>query len=133
MSHSSPAISANLYRPPRLPRVIRRQLPMLRIAAVIGGVGILALTVTWRSITHERLSLDVGTNQSRIELLTKEVQTLSGQVESATSYPRIAKWAKDQRGWRALPGRVETIILRESELPPAARRQTPAKERTKRD
>lgn len=123
MTHSSHAFPASLYRPPRLPRVIRRQLPMLRIAAAISVLGLLALAVTWRTITHERLCLDVGANQTQIEKLTKEVQHLSGQIESATAYPRIAKWAKENRGWRALPGRTNSITLKASQLVPAARAQ----------
>jgi hypothetical protein len=110
-----------VYRPQKLPRVIRRQLPVVRLLGGIVLLGILAGLVSWRNLAHERLTLDVGTQRDQIETLNKELEHLQGQIETETSYPRIVKWARDHRGWRALPNHTTVVTIPQSALTPAAR------------
>jgi cell division protein FtsB len=123
MAYASEPLPSSLYRPKKLPRVIRRQLPVVLLCAGITLVGLLAWAVTWKNLTNERLNLDVGQQQLQIETLRKEIQHLEGQVDTETSYPRIAKWARDKRGWRPLPDHSGVVRLSQSELTPAARDQ----------
>jgi hypothetical protein len=123
VAYASPPLPSSLYRPRKLPRSIRRQLPAVRIYVGIFVVGLLAVGVTWRKLANDRLTLDVGQQRSQIETLEKEIQQLTGQVEAESSYPRIARWARDQRGWWALPGHSDVVTLDAPTLPPAARRE----------
>jgi hypothetical protein len=116
-------LQESVYRPPKLPRVIRRQLPVVWLLGGIVLIGILGALVTWRNLSHERLVLDIGTQRDQIETLNKEIQHLQGQIETETSYPRIVKWARDHRGWRTLPNHSSTVVIPESELSPAAREE----------
>jgi hypothetical protein len=112
-----------VYRPQKLPRVIRRQLPVVRLLAGIVLVGLIAGLTTWRNLAHERLTLDIGTQRDQIATLDKEIQHLQGQIETETSFPRVAKWARDHRGWRALPNHSSVFSISESDLTPAAREE----------
>jgi hypothetical protein len=95
----------------------------VRICAVIVLAGLLATGITWRKLANDRLVLDVGTQRSQIETLQKEIRQLSGQVEAESAYPRVAKWAREQRGWLALPGHSARLILDLETLTPGGRRE----------
>ena len=122
MAYTAP-VPSSLYRPKKLPRVIRRQLPVVRLVALIVLAGALAVAVTWRNLTNERLTLDVGLQRSRIETLQKETQQIEGQIKFEASYGRFAKWAFEKNGWRAATDRVATVSIPESALSPAAREE----------
>jgi hypothetical protein len=98
-------------------------MPVLRLCAGIVLAGLLAVGVTWRKLANDRLSLDVGQQRSQIETMEKEIQQLSGQIDAESSYPRIARWAREQRGWWALPGHTETLALDATTLSPTALRE----------
>ena len=119
-------VSTPLYRPKKLPRVIRRQLPVFGICGVIVLVGAVALAVTWRNLTHERLVIEVGLQQSRMESLKKEVEHLKGQVEIETSYTRISKWARQEHGWTRTAVERERIVVPDSLLTRTARAEAEA-------
>jgi hypothetical protein len=123
MAYTSPSLPESLYRPRKLPRVIRRQLPTVRLCAAILLAGLLAVAVVWRNLGHERLVLDIGLQRSQMETLRKEIQQLGGQIETEASYPRLSKWARDQRGWRPLSDHQKTLTLNASDLTPTARDQ----------
>jgi len=101
--------------------VIRRQLPVFRLCAIVVTGGLVAVGITWRNLIHERLTLDVGLQRSRIEALRKEVQHFDGQIEVQLSYSRLAKWALETNGWRALPDHTTSVRISEKEMTPAAR------------
>jgi len=122
MAYTAP-VPSSLYRPKKLPRVIRRQLPVLRLLAVIVLAGALALAITWRNLANERSTLDVGLQRSRMEALQKEIQQLEGQIKFESSYGHIAKWALEKKGWRAGTERVATVTIPGSALSPAARKE----------
>lgn len=122
MAYPAP-VPSSIYRPKKLPRVIRRQLPVVRLMAVIVLAGVLALAITWRNLVNERLTLDVGLQRSRTEVLQKEIQQLEGQIKVESAYGRIAKWALEKRGWRAATERVATVTISESALSPAAKEE----------
>jgi hypothetical protein len=122
MAYTAP-VPSSVYRPKKLPRVIRRQLPVVRLVAVIVLAGALALAITWRNLANERLTLDVGVQRSRIEVLQKEIQQLAGQIKFESSYGRIAKWALENKGWRAATERAGTVTIPESSLSPSAKKE----------
>jgi hypothetical protein len=121
MAYASEPLPSSLYRPKKLPRSIRRQLPVVRLCGAIALLGLIAGGVTWKNLAHERLTLDVGQQRMQMETLNKEIQHLEGQIETDASYPRIAKWAREKHGWRPLPDHSATIHLSEAELTVAAR------------
>ena len=123
MAYAPQTLPSSLYRPRKIPRVLRRQLPVVRILAVILLVGLLAVAITWRNLTHERLSLDVGRQRVQIETLNKEIEQLNGQIETESSYGKISKWVRDHHGRWVRTDKVGTIALSESALSPAAREE----------
>lgn len=122
MAYTAP-VPSSIYRPKKLPRVIRRQLPVLRLIAFIVLAGFIAVAVTWRNLVNERLRLDVGYQQSKIETLKKELQQLDGQIKVEASYSKLAKWAFEKHGWRANKEHVSSLILQDSALSDAAKRE----------
>ena len=122
MAYPAP-IPSSIYRPKKLPRVIRRQLPVLRLVTFIMLAGTLAVAITWRNLANERLILDVGLQRAQIESLNKEIQQLEGQIKFETSYGRIAKWALEKKGWRANQDRVRPLILSENALSAEAKEE----------
>ena len=123
MTHPLPAVSPPIYRPKKLPRVLRRQLPVLRLCTGIVVLGVVFVGMTWRNLRHERLSLNVGAQRTKIEALSKEIQHLQGLIETEASFPRISQWARDQRGWRPLPNSVRELRISEDRLSPAAKQE----------
>jgi len=123
VAHPYPSVGSPVYRPKKLPRVLRRQLPVLRLCAGIVILGLAVISVTWRNLTHERLSLDVGVQRTHIEVLNKEIQHFEGLIETEASFPKISQWAKEQHGWRPLPNSVRDLRIPENRLTPAAKQE----------
>ncbi len=103
--------------------MLRRQLPVLRLCTGILVLGLIVTAVTWRNLSHERLSLDVGVQRTQIDGLNKEIQHFEGLIQSEASFPRISQMAKDQYGWRPLPNSVRELRIPENSLTPAAKRE----------
>jgi hypothetical protein len=120
MAHPATTMNAPVYRPKKLPRVLRRQLPVLRLCAGIVMLGVIVVGVTWRNVAHERLSLDVGVQRTQIDGLNKEIQHLQGQIDTEGSFPKISQWAREQHGWKPLPNATRDLKIPESDLTPAA-------------
>lgn len=123
MAYTSYQHSAPFYRPKKLPRVLRRQAPVLLLCGVVIVIGLIAIAVTWRNLSFERLTWDIGHNRASIESLNKEIQHLSSQIEVETSYARISRWAQKNRGWKAIPDQNRTFAIHESSLNPTARQE----------
>jgi cell division protein FtsL len=121
MAYAPQTLPSSLYRPRKIPRVLRRQLPVVRILGIILFVGLLAIAITWRNLNHERLSLDVGRQRVQIETLNKEIKQLDGQIETESSYARVSKWVLAHHGRWMRTDHVGTITLSESALSPIAR------------
>jgi hypothetical protein len=113
----------SVYRPKKLPRVIRRQLPGMRVVALIVLAGLVGGAVTLKNLINERLRLDVGFQQSQIESLDKEIQQLEGQIKVEASYGKLAKWAYEKHGWRANEERVAPLAIAESSLTRTAQKE----------
>jgi hypothetical protein len=122
MAYPAP-VPSSIYRPKKLPRVIRRQLPVVRLVAFIVLGGALAVAITWRNLANERLTLDVGLQRAQIETLNKEIQQLEGQIKFEASYNRIAKWALEKKGWRANENCVRPLVLSEDALTAKAKEE----------
>ncbi len=123
MAHPASPLSTPVYRPKKLPRVLRQQLPVLRLCAGIVLLGIIVVGVTWRNVANERLSLDVGMQRTQIEGLNKEIQHLAGLIDTEASFPKISQWARDQHGWRPLPNSVRELKVADAALTTSARRE----------
>ena len=116
MAHSTP--SGSLYRPKKLPRVIRRQYTVIRLAFFVAFLGVAGFALAWRNILHERIVLDIARQRAAIDLLNQECAQLQGTVEAASAYPRIAAWAETQYGWKPIQGRVHEIEIPSEDITP---------------
>jgi sensor domain CHASE-containing protein len=123
VAHPISSISSPVYRPKKLPRVLRRQLPVMRLCAGIVVLGVIVVGVTWRNVQHERLSLDVGIQRTQIETLNKEIQHLGGLIETEASFPKVSQWAREKYGWRPLSNSTQELLVSEEKLTPGARRE----------
>ncbi|MBU0509215.1 hypothetical protein KKH27_10305 [bacterium] len=123
MAHSIATHDSQFYRPRRLPRVLRRQAPVLRLCAVILLFGLLAAAVAWRNLVHDRLVWEVGRNRATIANLNTEILHLSSQIEVESSYARVTRWAEDTRKWKMIAGQSERFVIPATALNDAARRQ----------
>jgi hypothetical protein len=90
---------------------------------VIAGIGLLAVAITWRNLSHERLALDTGHQRIEIQQLNKEIQQLAAQVQTEASYAKISKWVRERHGRWSHTDRVNTVTIAESELTPKAREE----------
>jgi hypothetical protein len=126
MAYPATTMSSPYYRPRKLPRVIKRQLPVLLLVGVVLVGGLVAIAVVWRNLHYERLVLDQGLHQAQIETLQKEIQQFTAQVEQATPYPRLSEFAR-ARGWLALSGHAADIRLPWETLTPAAKQEALAR------
>jgi cell division protein FtsB len=120
VAHITQAINTSVYRPKKLPRVIKRQWPVLRLTVVISVVGLVAAAVTWRQVSFERSELEVALQRTTIESLSKELVHLKGQVEIESSYPKIAEWARQKHGWKPIQDRVRPVSIPQNQLTPSA-------------
>lgn len=116
MAHSSLSIPGSLYRPKKLPRVIRRQTTVIRLTGVVLLIGLAGFAVAWKNILHERLTLDIARQRAEITLLQQEIAQLEGTLEAAASYPRVSAWAEKRHGWKPIKGRVQDIDIPSSIL-----------------
>jgi hypothetical protein len=96
---------------------------VVRLCAGIVLLGIGVVSVTWRNVAHERLSLDVGVQRTQIEALNKEIQHLDGLIATEASFPKISQWAREKHGWRPLPNSVRELRLSQGDLTPGATRE----------
>jgi hypothetical protein len=120
MTHVSHTLNSSIYRPKKLPRVIRRQWPVLKTTALFLLIGIFAAAVTWRKVSFERSELQVALQRTNMESLDKAILHLKGQVEIESSYPAVADWARQAHGWRPIQDRVYTITVNANQLSNAA-------------
>ncbi|MCB9366675.1 MAG: hypothetical protein H6506_00235 [Calditrichaeota bacterium] len=103
---------AALYRPKRLPRVLRRQAALIRLLSVLGVLAVIGLFVAWRNFTYQQLTIDTARQRSQIMQLEEENRHLNGLIEAAAPYPDVANWAQKTRGWKARKERVDTVFVK---------------------
>ncbi len=123
MAYANPSFPSSVYRPRRLPRVLRRQLPVLWILGVIATVGLLAVAITGRNLNHEKLYFDTGHKRIEIQRLNKEIEQLNAQVQTEARYARISKWVHEQHSQWSRTDRVNSVVIAESDLTPKAREE----------
>jgi hypothetical protein len=116
MTHPTLSLPQSLYRPKKIPRIIRRQISVIRLTAIIVAFGLVALSVAYRNIVHEQVNLDVAQNRATITSLYEEIYHLHGLTESEASYPKIAAWAEKNHGWKPIMGRRHELKLRQESL-----------------
>jgi hypothetical protein len=124
MAYANPSFpSSPVYRPRKIPRFLRRQLPAVWILGVLATIGLLAVAVTWRNLTHEKLSLDTGHQRIEIQQLNKEIDQLTAQVQTEASYARISRWVHERHGRWSRTDHVNTVKIADSELSPQGRKE----------
>ena len=121
MAHPAQTQEFPFYRPRHLPRVLRRQAPVLRLCIALLLFGLVAAAVAWRNLSHNRLVWEVGRNRTKIDMLNTEILHMSGQIEVESSYTRVAAWAEGSRRWKAIPSRTQSFTIPEASLTEAAR------------
>jgi hypothetical protein len=126
MTYPATTMSSPYYRPRKLPRVIKRQLPVLLLIGVVLVGGLATIAVVWRNLHYERLILDQGLHQAQIETLQKEIQQFTAQIEQATPYQHVSEFAR-ARGWLALSGHAADIRIPWETLTPAAKKEAVAR------
>lgn len=120
MSSTSSAAMGSFYRPKRLVRPIRRQMPVFWLVGGVLLVGVLGVSIAWRNLAHERMETEVALQWSQIERLEKEIKHLNGKIESETALNRIQPWARNNRGWRKNDAAVHDLEIRVGDLTPGA-------------
>lgn len=121
MAHPAQSPDFPFYRPRHLPRVLRRQAPVLKLCVALLLFGLVIAAVAWRNLTYNRLVWDTGRNRAKIDALNTEILHLNGQIELESSYTRVTKWAENSRHWKAIPNRVQSFTIPKASLSEAAR------------
>ncbi|MBI5059880.1 hypothetical protein HZB60_08910 [candidate division KSB1 bacterium] len=117
---STAAASMSFFRPKRIIRPMRRQIPVFWLVGGVVAIGSLFVAVAWRNLSHERLDREVSKQWSQIEFLEKEIKHLEGKVKNETAVSKIQPWARDQRGWRKNEAAVRTLVISSRDLTPGA-------------
>jgi len=123
MSSLSPSMQSTYFSPKKFVRPLRRQLPVFWLVGGVVVVGLICLLIAWRNLSHERLDRDVSIQWSTIERLDKEIAHLRGQIKTESAHHRIAKWAKEQRGWRSTVSLPSTLLISENDLTTRAKQE----------
>jgi uncharacterized metal-binding protein len=106
---STVSIPATVYRPKRVPRVLRKQATLLRMLGFLGFVAVVAMLIAWRNFTVQQLTIDVARQRTQLLQLSQEISHLTGSIEAAAPYNEVADWAVRTHGWKSRAGRVDTI------------------------
>ena len=117
---SSPVVSMSFFRPKRMIRPMRRQVPVFWLVGGVVVTGALFVSVAWRNLSYERMDREVSVQWSRIEFLQKEIKHIEGKIKNETAVSKIQPWARDQRGWRKNDAAVRTLRISASDLTPDA-------------
>lgn len=120
MTTFSPTAPPTYYRPRKYVRPLRRQLPVFWLIGGVVFVGLICLAIAWRNLSHEQMERDVAVQWSKIERLDKEIAHTRGKIKTETAHNRIAKWAKEQHGWRALPVAPAAVVVPSARLTASA-------------
>ncbi len=121
MEYSGPPLPQAFYRPAKVLRPLKRQLPTVWVVGIALSAFVILFLFAWRTLIHERTSRNLSIQWSRIETLNKEIQHLRGQIQTETSVSRVARWARDKKGWRERPDLVFPLLVKGSKLTTGAR------------
>ncbi len=108
---STVSIPASVYRPKRIPKVLRRQATLIRLLSFLGLVAVVALLVAWRNFTVQQLTIDVARQRSAMLQLDQEIQHLSGSIEAAAPYNEVAQWALEKHGWKSRTTHIDSVTI----------------------
>ncbi|MBK6909781.1 MAG: hypothetical protein IPK53_06870 [bacterium] len=106
---STLTVSTPIYRPKRVPRVLRRQAPLIRLLVVCGMAATLGLMVAWRNFSYQQLTIDVARQRAQLHQIDQEIQHLTGSIEAAAPYNEVADWANREHGWKLRSAQVDSI------------------------
>ncbi|MCB9368502.1 MAG: hypothetical protein H6507_05295 [Calditrichaeota bacterium] len=111
---STVSIPASVYRPKRVPRVLRKQATLLRMLGFLAFVAVVAMLIAWRNFTAQQLTIDVARQRTQLLQLNQEISHLTGSIEAAAPYNEVADWAFRKHGWKSRAGRVDTVRVAKS-------------------
>lgn len=106
---STITVPSSIYRPKRVPRLLRKQATLIRMLSFLGIVAIFALLVAWRNFTIQQLTIDVARQRTEMMRLDQEIQHVTASIETAAPYNEVADWALTNHGWKSRATRVDTI------------------------
>jgi len=108
---STISVPASIYRPKRVPKVLRRQAALIRLLSFLCLVAVVALLVAWRNFTVQQLSIDVARQRSTMLQLDQEIQHLTGSIDAAAPYNEVAQWALEKHGWKSRATHIDSINI----------------------
>jgi len=108
---STITVPTPVYRPNRLPRVLRRQANVIRLVVGLVLFAVVALLVAWRNFQVQQLTIDVARQRSQLLQLDQELQHLNGLIDAAAPYPMVSEWALENRGWKDRQTRIDTLFV----------------------
>ncbi|MBL0061942.1 MAG: hypothetical protein IPP40_10840 [bacterium] len=108
---STISVPASVYRPKRVPKVLRRQATLIRLLSFLGMVAVVALLVAWRNFTVQQLTIDVARQRSTMLQLDQEIQHLTGSIDTAAPYNEVAQWAFEKHGWKSRTTHIDSINI----------------------
>lgn len=114
---STISIPASVYRPKRVPKVLRRQATLIRLLSFLGMVAVFGLLIAWRNFSVQQLTIDTARQRSQLLNLEKEIKHLTGSIESAAPYNEVAAWALLNHGWKPRSTHVDSIFVPVLTLP----------------
>lgn len=117
---STLSVPTEIYRPKRLPRVLRRQAALIRLFAFLGIAATFGLMVAWKNFTFQQLNIDIARQRTQLLQLDEELRHLNGLIEEAAPHNEIAEWAQTQHGWKLRADRVDTVYVKSPPKTPPA-------------
>lgn len=123
MEYSETPMSPAYYRPGKLLRPLRRQLPAVWLISIAIAAGILMGSWAWRNLLHERATRNVSVQRARIDTLKKEIHQVRGEIGRATSVSYILRWAREHRGWGERTDGVQKLSISADSLTNGAREE----------
>ncbi|MBK6767075.1 MAG: hypothetical protein IPG71_12475 [bacterium] len=108
---SAITVPTPVFRPKRLPRVLRRQANVIRLVVGLVLFAVVALLIAWRNFQVQQRTIDVARQRSHLLQLDQELQHLNGLIDAAAPYPMVSAWALEKRGWKDRQTRIDSILV----------------------
>lgn len=108
---STLSVPTSIYRPKRVPKVLRRQAALIRLLGFLALAAGFGLLIAWRNFTVQQLTIDIARQRSQLLNLDQEIRHLTGSIESAAPYNEVSDWAERTHGWKLRSSHVDTIFV----------------------